>query len=77
MSDYIIDESKQFTFHCNGIPYKACVRYYNSGDCDVEIEGDDVNSVVYDAAWVCAERLGLIAEYGDSFDDKSDYGDNT
>lgn len=71
--------SKEFTFIHNNETYTAYVRYYDDGEHDVEVVGDDAPAVVYDVAWQVAESLELLIEdgyYGDGHDDSGDYGDN-
>lgn len=54
----IIDESKEFEFSHNGEKYTAYVRYYDDGDCDVEMDSD--NPEAHDRAWEIADSMGLF-----------------
>ena len=54
----IIDESKPFEFSHNGEKYTAYVRYYDDGDCDVELDYD--NAEAHDRAWEIADNMGLF-----------------
>lgn len=61
-----MDESKRFTFYLNGSVYTAYVRYYDDGDYDVELDGDEeFSSEVYDYAWEVAEAEGLMGSPDD------------
>lgn len=57
----ISHESKPFTFEYNDSTFTAYVRYYESGDCDVELEDDKDSPEAYEIAWFVAESLGLIS----------------
>ena len=56
----VINESKPFEFVYEGTSHTAYVRYYNSGDTDVEITTDLTSDKAYDKAWDVAESLGLL-----------------
>lgn len=58
----IIDESKRFRFKLNGETYTAYVRYYEGGDCDVELEGSSENPEAYEVAWAVAENKNLLSQ---------------
>lgn len=74
-NEYVVKESPLFNIRIERKVYLAKVRYYSNGDCDIELDDDEATSDVYDAAWEKAEKLGLIAEHGSSFD-APNYGDN-
>ena len=54
----VIDESEPFEFSHNGEKYTAYVRYYDDGDCDVELDYYDDGA--HDKAWEIADRMGLF-----------------
>lgn len=54
----ITDESEPFKFSHEGEEYTAYVRYYEDGDCDVELDYD--NPQAHDKAWKIADLLGLF-----------------
>lgn len=57
----ISHESKPFTFQYNDSTFTAYVRYYEGGDCDVELDGDgEFSPEVYEIAWAVAEAEGLM-----------------
>lgn len=66
MGEYVINTSAKHSIRYKGQMYLAYIRYYNTGQVDVEVypmddETADVDGDVHEFAWNFFEECGMIS----------------